>query len=93
MTIPFEEIAAKLLENPAVKEEYDRLGPQFEIATELVPARKRAGLSRSELAQRMDTSQSAIARLDSGQTPPSTKALLRFVEATGSKIELRLYAA
>ena len=30
MTIPFEEIAAKLLEDPAVKAEYDRLAPEFE---------------------------------------------------------------
>lgn len=93
MTIPFEEIAARLLENPAVKKEYDRLGPQFEIATELVRARIRAGLSRSEVAERMGTSQSAVARLESGQTLPSTKTLLRFADATGSKIELRLSAA
>jgi transcriptional regulator with XRE-family HTH domain len=41
----------------------------------------------------MGTSQSAIARLESGQTLPSTKTLLRFAEATQSKVELRLSAA
>jgi transcriptional regulator with XRE-family HTH domain len=41
----------------------------------------------------MGTSQSAIARLESGQTLPSTKTLLRFAEATGSKVEFRLSAA
>jgi transcriptional regulator with XRE-family HTH domain len=59
----------------------------------LLRARLRAGLSQAELAQRMGTSQSAIARLESGQTLPSTKTLLRFAEATGSKLELRLSAA
>ena len=46
-----------------------------EISTELVKARLRAGLSQAELAQRMGTSQSTIARLESGQTLPSTKTI------------------
>lgn len=93
MTIPFEEIKAELLANPKVKAEYDALAPEFEIAAELIRARVRAGLSQAELAQRMKTSQSAVARLESGQTLPSTKTLLRFAEATGSKVKVRLSAA
>lgn len=93
MTIPMEEIERRLLANPGVKREYDALAPEFEIAAELLRARMRAGLSQAELAKRMGTSQSAIARLESGQTLPSTKTLLRFAEATRSKVELRLSAA
>jgi predicted transcriptional regulator len=93
MTIPFEQIKAELLADPEVKAQYDALAPEFEIATELIRARLRAGLSQAELASRMGTSQSAIARLESGQTLPSTKTLLRFAEATRSKFELRLSAA
>jgi ribosome-binding protein aMBF1 (putative translation factor) len=93
MTISFEEIKARLLANPEVRAEYDALAPEFEIATELVKARLRAGLSQAELARRMGTSQSTIARLESGQTLPSTKTLLRYAEATGSKFHLRLPAA
>jgi ribosome-binding protein aMBF1 (putative translation factor) len=93
MTIPFEEIKARLLANPEVKVEYDTLAPEFEISAELVRARLRAGLSQAELAVRMGTSQSAVARLESGQTLPSTKTLLRYAEATGSKFHLRLSAA
>jgi len=93
MTIPFEEIKAELLADPAVKAEYDALAPEFEISAELLRARLRAGLSQAELATRMQTSQSAIARLESGQTLPSTKTLLRFAEATGSKIRIRLLSA
>jgi transcriptional regulator with XRE-family HTH domain len=59
----------------------------------LVKARVRAGLSQAELAARMGTSQSAIARLESGQTLPSTKTLLRYAEATGSRFHVRLSAA
>jgi ribosome-binding protein aMBF1 (putative translation factor) len=93
MTIPFEKLKARLLADPKVKAEYDALAPEFEIAAELLKARLRAALSQAELADRMGTSQSTIARLESGQTLPSTKTLLRFAEATGSKFHVRLSAA
>jgi ribosome-binding protein aMBF1 (putative translation factor) len=93
MTIPFDEFKARLLANPKVKAEYDALAPEFEIAAELMRARLRAGLSQAQLAVRMRTSQSAIARLESGQTLPSTKTLLRYADATGSKFHVRLSAA
>ena len=93
MTIPFEVIKARLLSNPKVRAEYDALAPEFKISAQLVKARKRAGLSQAQLATRMGTNQSTIARLESGQTLPSTKTLLRFAKATGSKIHVRLLAA
>jgi DNA-binding XRE family transcriptional regulator len=93
MTIQFEKLKARLLANPKVKAEYDALAPELEIAAELLRARLRAGLSQAELAERMGTSQSTIARLENGHTLPSTKTLLRYAEATGSKFHVRLSAA
>jgi ribosome-binding protein aMBF1 (putative translation factor) len=93
MTIPFAILKARLLANPRVKVEYDALAEEFEIAAELVKARRRAGLSQAELAVRMGTSQSTIARLESGQALPSTKTLLRIAKATGSRVHVRLRAA
>jgi ribosome-binding protein aMBF1 (putative translation factor) len=93
MTIPFEVVKAELLANPQVKAAYDALAAEYEISAELLKARLRAGLSQAELAERMGTSQSSIARLESGQTLPSTKTLMRFAEATGSKVQLRLLVA
>lgn len=93
MIIPFEKLKARLLANPKVKAEYEALAPQFEIAGELLKARQRAGLSQAQLAERMGTSQSTIARLESGQTLPSTTTLLRYAKATGSKFRVRLSAA
>ena len=92
MTIPFDKVKARLMASPKVKAEYDALAPEFEIAAGLLRARRRAGLSQAELAIRMRTSQSTIARLESGQTLPSTKTLLRYAEATGSKFHVRLSA-
>jgi hypothetical protein len=64
VTIQFEKLKARLLANPKVKAEYDALAPEFEIASELLRARLRAGLSQAELAARMGTSQSTIARFE-----------------------------
>ena len=93
VTIQFEKFKARLLANPKVKAEYDALAPEFEISAELLRARLRSGLSQAELAARMGTSQSAVARLESGQTLPSTKTLLRYAKATGSRFHVRLSAA
>jgi len=78
MTIPFAKLKTRLLANPKVKAEYEALAPEFGISAGLVKARLRAGLSQAELASRMSTSQSTIARLASGQTLPRTKTLLRY---------------
>lgn len=93
MTIPFDEIKARLLADPAVQRKYDALAVEFEIVAELIRARGSARLSQAKLAARMGTSQSAVARLESAQTLPSTKTLRRFAEAAGSKVQVRLSIA
>ena len=93
MTIPFERLKQEWMKDPAFKAEYDSLAPEFEIAAELIKARARAGLSQADVAKCLGTTQSVVARLESGQTLPSTKTLLRFAEATGSRMHVRLSAA
>ena len=57
------------------REAYEQLGPEYEVARALIEARTRAGLTQAELAARMKTTQSAVARLESGRIPPSTRTL------------------
>jgi ribosome-binding protein aMBF1 (putative translation factor) len=78
----------KWLKDPAYRAEYAALGREFRLARALIAARTRAGLSQSQLAERMKTSQSYIARLESGKVSPSTTALDRFARATGSRIKI-----
>jgi transcriptional regulator with XRE-family HTH domain len=53
-------------------------------------ARKQAGLSQAELAQRLDTTQSAVARLESPRSNPRLDTLDRAVAATGQRITVSL---
>ena len=83
----------KMLADPEARKEYERLGPEFEISSELIAARKRAKLSQEDLASRMGTTQSAIARLESGQKMPMMQTIQRYAEATGSRVRLSLVRA
>lgn len=67
---------------------YDRLGPEFEISRSLIEARTRAKLTQAELAQRMNTTQSVVARLESGRTLPSTRTLEKIAQATRTRLRI-----
>ena len=91
MTQSFRALKQRMLRDPAVRAEYERLGPEFALAREMIRARKQAGLTQAQLAKRMGTTQSAIARLESGKLP-SIRTLTRFAEATGTRPVLKLVA-
>jgi len=78
----------KWLKDPKYRKEYDALEEEFTLASAIIEARSRAGLTQEELAERMDTSQSAIARLESGRTIPSGSTLKRFARATGTRLRI-----
>ena len=53
-------------------------------------ARQRAGLTQRTLAERAGTAQSVVARIENGQTSPSTNTLLRLLEAAGFELRAEL---
>jgi transcriptional regulator with XRE-family HTH domain len=77
----------KWMKEPAYRTAYDALEQEF-LALEVAKARDRAGLSQAELARRMNTTQSTIARLESGRGRPSTRTLDRFAKATGHRLKI-----
>lgn len=81
----FKDLKAELLENPEVRAAYDVLGPEFELAKTIIAARTAQGLTQAELAARMETSQSYIARLESGRVLPSMRTWKRLAAATGTR--------
>jgi transcriptional regulator with XRE-family HTH domain len=70
------------MKNPAHRREYDELG----LASALLEARCRAGLTQAQVARRMKTTQAAIARLEGGRVKPSTRTLERYAHATGHRV-------
>ena len=86
--IPVEETFARWRTDPEYMKEYDALEEEFARAQMVIGARTHADLSQAELAQRMGTSQSAIARLESGRFKPSTRTLEKLAAATGMKLRI-----
>lgn len=85
----YEKLKAKLLKDPDVRKAHRAMAPEFALARELIAARTRAGFTQAELAARMGTSQSAVARMESGRLP-SIKSLLRYAKAIGAKPVIKL---
>ena len=86
----FADFKKKALKNPAFKREYDALESEFALARELIGARAKAKLSQQEVARRMGTSQSAVARMESGRTLPSTSSLVKYAKAVGRELRIAL---
>ncbi|MEK7246139.1 MAG: helix-turn-helix transcriptional regulator [Pseudomonadota bacterium] len=82
----------KWMKEPAYREAHAALAPEFEMAREMIRARARAGLSQAALARRMKTSQSVVARIESGKHWPSRRTLERYARATGTRAVIKLVA-
>lgn len=57
-------------------------------ATVVKGARRQSGLTQAQLAERMGTTQSVVARLESRDSNPRLATLRRAIEATGQELEL-----
>ena len=84
------QLKAKWMRDPEFRRAYDALQPEFEIARQLIRARRRARLSQVQVAKRMRTTQSAVARLESGRQMPAMSSLRRYANALGCRIQFRL---
>ena len=78
----------KWMQDPAYRQAYDELAPEFALSRTIISARLAAGLTQEELAERMQTTQSVIARLEGGRVWPSTRTLERFAKATGTRLKI-----
>ena len=70
---------------------YDALELEYQVASQMLRARSRAGLTQDVVAERMGTTKSAISRLESaGKHAPSLTTLKRYASAVGCELQVRL---
>jgi transcriptional regulator with XRE-family HTH domain len=86
------ELKTRALGREDVKAEYDKLDEEFAFLDEFLKARADEGVTQAEVAERIGTTQSAIARLESGRGKhsPSLATLKKYAHALGYRLELRL---
>ena len=78
----------KWMEDPEYRAEYYALKPTFELTMHLIEARLNAGLTQDQIAERMDTTQSAVARLEGWSSNPSVNTLRKYADATGTRLRI-----
>ena len=91
MTSSLKQFTTRAFARPGVKKAYDDLGEEFAFLDEVLKARTEAGLTQAEVAARVGTTQSAIARLESAQPrhSPSIATLQRYAKALGYRVRIR----
>lgn len=92
MSSPLSRFKARALARPDVKKAYDDVAEEFAFLDEVLKARAESGLTQAEVAARVGTTQSAIARLESAEPrhSPSIATLQKYAKAIGYKLEIRL---
>ncbi|WP_412025466.1 MULTISPECIES: helix-turn-helix domain-containing protein [Burkholderia] len=87
----YKALRERALADPAVRAEYDRLNrEEFALLDAMLAARREAGLSQADVAERMGTKAPAVTRLEralaTGQHSPSIDTLRKYAAACGKKL-------
>ena len=84
------EVKKELLKNKEAYKEYKKLEPKYRLISQLIGARIKNGLTQRQLAERIGTKQSAIARIESGNANPSIDFLEKITSALGSELIVQI---
>lgn len=71
----------ELLKDKVVKAEYDKFEPRYALIRQVLDARFKRNMTQKQLARKMGTKQSAIARFESGNTNPTLSFIERLSRA------------
>ena len=84
------DLKKRWMRDPEFRKEYEKADEEFAVIEALIRARTKARLSQSEVAKRIGTTQSAVARLEGGGVSPSLSTLRKYAEATGTRLRVSL---
>lgn len=86
--IDFQEYLQERLKDPEFKKHYNEYGKQLEIAYQILRLRKQRRMSQMELAKRIGTKQSNVARLEAGQQNFTTETLQKIALVFGRDLKI-----
>jgi predicted transcriptional regulator len=78
----------KWMKQSKYRKAHEALEEEFVLASAVIDARNRAGLTQKALAKKMGTTQPVVARLESGRVRPSLRTLERLARATRSRLRI-----
>ncbi len=86
----FDELEKEILSDPEVKRLYDEMEAEYQVISAVIGKRLEKKMSQKQLADRIGTKQSAISRLESGESNPSINFLSRVAKALGGELQIRI---
>lgn len=87
---PFSELKKDLLADPEVRKHYDALESEYALIRTIIQKRIEKSMTQSELAKKIGTKQSAISRLESGNSNPSLQFIQKIASALGTRLHISL---
>jgi len=80
-------------DDPEYRREYEALEEEFTLIAAMLDARRKAGLSQAQVAERMGVKQPVVAKLEGGKSNMSFDTLKRYAHATGCKVRVTFETA
>ena len=84
----FERHLNEMMKNPDFKAEYETLEPEYAMIRQVIQARIDKKMTQEELALKVGTKQSNIARFESGRANPSFKFIQKIARALDTPISV-----
>ena len=85
-----EEVKKELFKDKKVKEAYDALEPEFAFIASVIRKRIEKKMTQAQLAKKLGTKQSAVARLEGGTYNPSFKFLQKVAAAMDAELKVTI---
>ncbi len=86
----WKEVKEDLASNPEFREAYENLEPEYQLVRSIIKQRTMKNMTQADLARKVGTRQSAIARLESGMYNPSLRFLKKVAKALDASIVISL---
>ena len=83
-----QELKAELFKDPEFKKAYDALQPQFQVERALIELRIRLKETQKKLADKLDTKQAYISRVERGGVSPTVNYIARMADALNADAEI-----
>lgn len=87
--LDFQDWLDQQLKNPKFRLEYEKTQVEFAPIRAILSARMEKGMTQAQIAKKMGTTQSSIARVESGRSHPTIPYLQRLADALDMKLDIR----
>lgn len=85
----FDDYFDEQMKDPEFKQEYEKVRQENEPLRAILRARVEKGMTQAAIAKKMGTTQSSIARVESGKSHPTIPFMQRLADALDMKLEIR----